>query len=437
LPPTDPVSGSPATPATPGARVVVIGCGFAGLAAARQLADTPVQVTLIDRHNFHTFLPFLYQVATAGLDPADVAYPVRSIFRRLHNVVFRHGRVTSVDIESRRVTLADSSTIDYDHLIVGTGAASEFFGIAGAAEHTRPLYTLGDARRLRNDVLSTLEAADAHPENYDDGAPTFVVVGGGATGVETAGALMELLDVSVRQDRLRIDPQRTRVILLDGADRLLAGFKEALGRYALETLRSRGVVVRLGELVEEVTPTGVRLAGGEWIDAAAVVWAGGVTVDGTLAASLPVAHGRGGRVAVQDDLSLTGHPEVSVVGDAAAVPLAPGGAGPCPQLAQVAIQSGAHAGRQVLRRVAGKSTVAFTYKDKGMMATIGRRSAVAQLPRGLVLRGTLGWLAWLGLHIVYLIGFRNRLIVLVNWWWRYLNWPGGPRLIDADVDASQ
>jgi NADH dehydrogenase len=427
LPPTDPVPPAPA-------RVVVIGCGFAGLAAARQLAGKPVEVRLIDQHNFHTFLPFLYQVATAGLDPADVAYPVRSIFRRAPNIVFRHGRVQAIDIDARRLTLTDGSTVDYDHLIVGTGAAAGFFGIAGAAEHTRPLYTLGDARRLRNDVLSTLEAADAHPEHYDGGAPTFVVVGGGATGVETAGALVELLDVSVRQDRLRIDRQRTRVILLDAGPTVLAGFTEKLGRYAVETLRHRGVEVRLGEPVEEVTPAGVRLASGERIVAAAVVWAGGVTVDGTLAAALPVERGRGGRVTVTDDLSLAGHPEVSVVGDAAGVPRTPERPDLCPQLAQVAIQSGRHAGRQVLRRVAGQPTKPFHYKDKGMMATIGRRAAVTQLPRGLVLRGSLGWLAWLGLHIVYLIGFRNRLIVLLNWWWRYVNWPGGPRLIDADVD---
>jgi NADH:ubiquinone reductase (H+-translocating) len=413
---------------------VVIGCGFAGLAAARRLARKPVDVTLIDQHNFHTFLPFLYQVATAGLDPADVAYPVRSIFRRQANITFRHGRVVAVDIEKREVTMADASTIEYDDLIVGTGAAAGFFGIAGAAQYTRPLYTLGDARRLRNDVLTTLEAADARPQDYDGGAPTFVVVGGGATGVETAGALMELLDVSVRQDRLRIDPARTRVILLDAGDRLLAGFSDNLGRYALETLRSRGVEVRLGQSVEEVTPTGVRLGGGGWITAAAVVWAGGVTVDGTLAATLPVPHGRGGRTTVEQDLSVTGHPEVFVVGDAAAVPWAPDRSDLCPQLAQVAIQSGAHAGRQILRQRSGRPTEPFRYKDKGMMAAIGRRAAVAQLHSGLVLRGTLGWLGWLGLHIVYLIGFRNRLIVLLNWWWRYVNWPGGPRLIDSDMD---
>ncbi len=416
-------------------RVVVIGCGFAGLNAARQLARRPVQVTLVDQHNFHTFQPLLYQVATAGLDPSDVAYPVRTIVRRAPNIVFRHGAVASVELGTRRVTLTDGATVDYDHLIVGTGATAGFFGITGASEHALPLYTLRDARRLRNAVLATLEAADARPEDYDGGAPTFVVVGGGATGVETAGALMELLDVSVRQDRLRIDPRRTRVLLLDAGDRLLAGFSTALGRYASDTLRSRGVIVRLGEPVQEVTPTGVRLVGGEWIDAAVVVWAGGVTVDGTLGGALAVDHGRGGRVAVEDDLSLAGHPEVFVAGDAAAVPAAPGRSDPCPQLAQVAIQSGAHAARQILRRQAGEPTRPFTYRDKGMMATIGRGAAVTEFPGGLVLRGFLGWLAWLGLHIVYLIGFRNRLIVLLNWWWRYVNWPGGPRLIDADIDT--
>ncbi len=305
-------------------RVVVIGCGFAGLAATKQLAGHGVEVTLIDRHNFHTFQPLLYQVATAGLDPADVAYPVRTIVRHHTNVVFRHGRVASVDLAARRVSLADGAVLDYDHLVVATGATAGFFGIPGAAEHARPLYTLGDARRLRNTVLATLEAADSHPEDFDGGAPTFVVVGGGATGVETAGALMALIELSIHQDRLRIDPHRTRVVLLDAADRLLAGFDDALGRYALETLRSRRVVVRLGEAVREVTATGVRLVSGEWIEAALVVWAGGVTVDGTLAGALPVAHGRGARVTVEHDLSLTDYPEVYVVGDAAAVPASTG-----------------------------------------------------------------------------------------------------------------
>ncbi|HZU78858.1 MAG TPA: FAD-dependent oxidoreductase, partial [Acidimicrobiales bacterium] len=242
-------------------------------------------------------------------------------------------------------------------------------------------------------------------------------------------------NVSMRRDRLRLDPERTRVVLVDTADRLLTGFAEEAGDYAARTLRDRGVELRLGTSVAEVTADGVRLGDGSTIEAAAVVWAGGVTVDGTLVATMPVDRGRGGRVEVADDLSLVGHPEVSVVGDAAAVPRGRD-QGTAPQLAQVAIQSGRHAAKQVLRRVEGVPTEAFTYKDKGIMATIGRRAAVAQLRRGPVIRGTLGWLAWLALHLLYLIGFRNRLVVMLNWTWRYFDWPAGPRLIVADVEVD-
>ncbi len=417
-------------------RVVVIGAGFAGLSAARHLHEQPVQVTIVDRHNFHTFQPLLYQVATAGLDPADVAYPVRTIFGREPNVVFRHGRAVSVDVESRSVALADGTALEYDRLVVATGATTGYLAVPGASEHSFPLYTLADARRLRNHVLGRLEAADAHPEDFDGGAPTFVVVGGGATGVEISGALLELLSVSVRRDRLRIDPERSKVVLLEAGERLLSGFEEQASAYAYQTLSSRGVDVRLRTPVAEVSAEGVRLGTGEWLPAAAVVWAGGVTVDGTLAATLPAPHGRGGRVTLQPDLSVTGHPEVFVVGDAGAVPWGPARPEPCPQVAQVAIQSGRHAALQIGRQLTGRPTTPFTYHDKGLMATIGRHAAVAQLRRGPILRGTLGWYAWLGLHLVYLVGFRNRIVVLVNWWWRYLDWPSGPRLIVADVDTD-
>lgn len=417
------------------ARVVVVGGGFGGLSAARALAGRAIDVTIVDRHNFHTFEPLLYQVATAGLEPADVAYPVRAIFGREPNITFRHGTVTGVDLDRRTVTIDDSSTLEYDFLVVATGATAAFFGIDGAADNARPLYTLRDARLLRNHLLTVLETADAHPERFD-GGPTFVVVGGGPTGVEMAGALGELISVAVRRDRLRIDPARSKVILLDMGDRLLPTFDEVASRYALESLRRRGVDVRLGTGVSEVTGKGVRLADGSTIDADTVIWAAGITVDGTLASSLPVARTKGGRVGVEADLSLPGHPEVFVIGDAAASPAGPGREETTPQLAQGAIQGGRHAGRQVLRRLAGQPTTPFSYKNKGIMATIGRRAAVAQIPRVPVVRGTLGWLAWLGLHLVYLIGFRNRLVVLLNWTWRYFDWPSGPRLIVADVDAE-
>ncbi len=415
---------------------MVVGAGFAGLSATHHLARHPVEVTIVDHHNFHTFQPLLYQVATAGLDPADVAYPVRTIFGRDANVTFRHGHVESVDLDARRVALADGAALDYDHLVVATGATTGFFDVEGAAKHGLPLYTLADARHVRNQVLACLEAADARPERFDGGAPTFVVVGGGATGVETSGALMELLEVAVRRDRLRIDPERTRVVLLEAGERLLAGFKPEASRYALDTLVARRVDVRLGTAVHEVTADGVQLADGTTIPAAVVIWAGGVTVDGTLAARLPTPRGRGGRVEVRPDLSLEGHPEVFVAGDAAAVPWGPGRPEACPQVAQVAIQSGRHIAEQIVARRSGSPTTPFAYHDKGLMATIGRHAAVAQLRRGPILRGTLGWLAWLGLHLVYLVGFRNKVVVLVNWFWRYLDWPSGPRLIMADVEAE-
>ncbi|MDE3087205.1 MAG: NAD(P)/FAD-dependent oxidoreductase [Acidobacteriota bacterium] len=417
-------------------RVVIVGAGFAGLAAARVLAGRPIDTTVVDQHNFHTFQPLLYQVATAGLEPADVAYPVRAIFGREPNVSFRCGRVDAVDLDGRRVQLEDGSALPYDYLVLATGAAANFFGISGAARFAEPLYTVRDARRLRNHLLSTLESVDAHPDRYRGGAPVFVVVGGGPTGVETAGALVELIAVSVRRDRLRIDPDRTRVILVDVAPRLLSGFSETAGRYAADTLRGRGVEIHLGERVAEVAAGGVRLADGTTLPADVVVWAGGVTVAGTLADSLPVAQARGGRVVVGPDLSVPGRPEVFVVGDAAAAPLGRGRQGTAPQLAQGAIQTGRHAGQEVLRRVEGEAGAPFAYRDKGVMATIGRHAAVAEVPRLPTVRGTLGWLAWLALHLVYLIGFRNRLVVLLNWTWRYFDWPSGPRLIVADVESE-
>ncbi len=408
-------------------RVVVIGAGFAGLAATRRLSNKPVEVMLVDQHNFHTFQPLLYQVATAGLEPADVAYPVRTIFGRAPNVRFRHGRVTRIDIEAREVNLTDAKPLSYDHLVLATGATTNYYNVPGAADHTFPLYTLADARRLRNNVLACLEAAESRPEDFDGGAPTFVVVGGGPTGVETAGALVELVDVAVRRDRVLIDPERTRVVLLESSTEVLGAFV---------SLRKRGVDVRVSSVVAEVTESGVRLSSGEFIGASIVVWAAGVAVNDSLADSLGAPRTSGGRLKVCPDLSLEGHPEIFVVGDSAAVPTGGNSPRPCPQLAPVAIQSGAHAASQILRRMAGDATEPFTYHDKGIMATIGRRAAVAQLRRGPVLRGTAGWLAWLGLHLVYLVGFRNRIVVLVNWAWRYLDWPSGPRLIVADVERD-
>ena len=377
-------------------RVVVIGAGFAGLAVARHLCDEPVDVTLVDQHNFHTFQPLLYQVATAGLEPADVAYPVRTIFGRARNIRFRHGRATGIDVDAREVALADTSRLPYDHLVIVCGATTNYYGVPGAAEHALPLYTLSDARSLRNKVLACLEAAESRPEDFDGGAPTFVVVGSGPTGVEMAGALVELIDVAVRRDRVRIDLRRARVVLLESSDSVLGAFVPKARRYAADSLRERAVDVRLSSVVSEVDESGVRLTSGEHIGASMVVWAAGVTVGGPLADSLGASRTSGGRLRVRPDLSLEAHPEISVIGDAAAVPRGGRSSSPCPQLAPVVIQSGTHAARQILRRLAGEATEPFTYHDKGIMATTGRRAAVAQLRPGPVLRGTVGWLASVG-----------------------------------------
>ncbi len=416
-------------------RVVIVGAGFAGLAAARTLIGEPVDVTIVDQRNFHTFQPMLYEVATAGLDSGDVAYPIRVIFGKAPNVTFRFARVTGVDWDQHHVALEGAAPLPFDSIIVASGATAKFFGIPGAAEFSFPLYTLTDARSLRDHVLRRFEEADANPSRAGKGPLTFVVVGGGPTGVEVAGALAELLDVAVRHDGFRFDRSMGRIILVDGLDRLLTPFKASAAAYAADTLRGRGVELHLGRMVKKVTDSCVELDDGTEIPTNTVVWAGGVTVEDTIASQLSIPSGPNGRLRVEADLSVAGHENAYAVGDAAAVPWGSSSKDPdaiCPQLAQVAMQSGAHAARQVLLRIEGKPTRAFRYHDKGIMATIGRRAAITQFPRGAVVRGTLGWLAWLGLHIVYLIGFRNKIVVLVNWSWRYLSWGSGPRVIVGD-----
>jgi NADH dehydrogenase len=431
---SDPTSAAPSPPRPDGPpHVVIVGGGFAGLAAARGLVDRAVRVTLIDKHNFHTFLPLLYQVATAGLEPADVAYPIRTIFGKADNIRFRHARVRQVDDARRAIVLDDATEIGYDHLVVATGSTAAFFGVPGASRYALPLYTLADARGLRNRLLLSLEDADARAEK-EPVSLTFVVVGGGPTGVETAGALCELIKITVRRDGLRLDPTRVRVLLVDLTDRLLTAFPESAARYAARELTSMGVEIHFGRSVVEVEDGAIRFADGERVETAAVVWAAGVTASGTLADTLSELTSPGGRAPVGTDLRVVGSDHLWAVGDAAAVPSGP--ATFHPQLAPVAIQSGRHCAAQILRVLDGQRTVPFHYRNKGIMATIGRRAAVAKLPHAGVVKGTLGWLAWLGLHLFYLVGFRNRLRVLINWTWRYFDWPSGPRLIVADAETA-
>lgn len=427
--------GTPVSKAKRPSRVVIVGGGFAGIAAARALAGSSAEVTIVDQHNFHTFLPLLYQVATAGLEPADIAYPIRTIFGRENNVVFRHGRVVGISEVRSVIQLASGAELPYDQLVIATGATAAFFSVPGAKQHSCPLYSLADARRLRNLLLLTLEAADARGTN-DPTPLNFVVVGGGPTGVETAGAVSELLDISIKQDRLRLNLGMVRVVLVDLAPRLLTAFPESAGTYARRVLEKKHVEVLLNTSVTRVESDRLHLGDGEILPASVVIWAAGVTVSGTVATTLGAESTANGRLVVGQDLRVVGHRNVWAVGDAAAVPTGTGDA-LTPQLAPVAIQSGRHCGRQIRNIIEDRETTAFSYKNKGIMATIGRNAAVAKLPSGPVIKGVLGWLAWLTLHLVYLVGFRNRLRVLINWTWRYFDWPSGPRLIVADVENSE
>jgi NADH dehydrogenase len=411
---------------------VVVGAGFGGLAAAKALGAADVDVTLVDRNNFHTFQPLLYQVATSGLNAADIAHPVRGIFHDHPDVTFVNATVTGADLVAGVLHLDglahEVDDIEFDDLVVAAGATTNTFGIPGVEEHGFPLYNLTDATVLRNHVLERFEAADVEPALVDDGALTFVVVGGGPTGVEVAGALAELFSMVLRKDFRRLDVGRARVVLVEMLPELLGPFSEPSRRHAREALEARGVEVRTQTQVEEVQATRVLLAGGEALPAHTLIWAAGVKAN-PLGAALGLPTGRAGRIEVRPDLSVVGHPNVWAVGDIAASVDPRHGEGPLPQLAPVAMQGGGHVADQIRRRTAGLPTVAFRYRDKGTMATIGRSRAVAELPLGIRLRGFPAWVAWLGLHLVMLAGFRNRVSVFVNWAWNWLTWDRGPRVI--------
>jgi NADH:quinone reductase (non-electrogenic) len=412
-------------------RVVVIGAGFGGLAAVKALAGAPVDVVLVDANNFHTFQPLLYQVATAGLDTDDVAFPARGIFHRQRNVDFRMRRVTSLDLDHRVVTLDGGGELGYDHLVLAAGAVTADYGIPGVKEHGFGLKTLADAVALRSHVLRCFEDAADDPSLIDDGLLTVVIAGGGPTGVELAGGLMELFTKVLRKDFPTLDLRRARVVLVEMADRLLGTFAPRLSSRAYRTLSRRGIEIMLGVGVDKVEADAVQLRDGTRIPTRTLVWTAGVVAT-PLARTLGGPAGPGGRIAVAPDLSVPGHSEVFAVGDIAVS--GDGQDGSLPGVAQVAIQGGRHAGRMIRAQLDGQPTTPFRYRDKGSMATVGRHDAVAELPGGIRLTGPIGWLAWLGLHLLYLIGFRNRANVLVNWAWNYLTYDRGSRIIGEGVD---
>jgi NADH dehydrogenase len=409
-------------------RVVIVGAGFGGVATAKALGKLPVEVTLVDRQNYHGFWPLLYQVATAALAPDDIAYNVRGIFRDQANAEVRLATVTDVDLDGRLVHLDTGGPLSYDYLVLAVGSADNDFGVPGVTEHAFPLKSVNDAVAIRNHLLGIFEAAQNDPRLLDAGALTAVVAGGGPTGVEVSGALVELFAV-LDGDFKGLDVGRARVVLVEMADHLLPGYAESSQAEALRTLHSRRVDVRLGTAIAEVRADGVVLSDGSYVATHTLVWAAGVRAN-PLADRLGLAQSRGGRVVVEEDLSVPGHPEVFAIGDVAAAGARAGGDGsPYPQLAPVAMQAGRHVADTIDRRGLGLPGRPFRYRDKGKMATIGRRAAVAELPLGIRFGGTPGWLAWLGLHLVFLVGFRNRAAVLLSWAWNYFTWDRGHRVI--------
>ena len=415
------------------AHVVIVGAGFGGLGVAEQLVHVPVNVTLIDRHDYHTFQPLLYQVATSLLNAEDVGAPVRSIFRRHENVNFRLGTVTAIDVPGQKIQLNDGGEIRYDCLVLAGGATVNYFGTPGAAEHAFPLYTLMNAVRLRNQVMKQFELATQNPSIIKDGALNFVIVGAGPTGVETAGALSDLFYNLLPDDYHQLATDRARVILVEAGKEVLPPFKENLRTYAKQELEARRVEVRLGESVAEVGPTSIKLKSGEEIKTHTPVWAAGVRAN-PLAEMLGVAQGRGGRVKLNPDLTVPDHPEIFVVGDMGEV----ASEGKLlPQLGSVAMQSGEHVGRQIARQIAGEETHAFQYWNKGFMATIGRGSAVVEFPNQQTLHGPLAYFAWLGVHLALLNGMRNRIETLWNWGWSALTHDRAARIIIEEDEKKR
>ena len=410
--------------------VVIVGAGFGGLGVAEQLAHVPVEVTLIDQHDYHTFQPLLYQVATSLLNAEDVGAPIRGLFRHQDNVTFHMATVTQVDMPGHKIQLSDGKDVSYDYLVLAGGATVNYFNTPGAAEHAFPLYTLMNAVKLRNRILERFEAADRDPTLIEEGALNFVIVGAGPTGVETAGALSDLFYNLLPRDYHQLATEKARVIIVEMGKEVLAPFKDNLRSYAKEELERRRVEVRLGEAVAEVGPTFVRLKSGEEIQAHTLIWAAGVRAN-PLADLLGLPQGRGGRVKLNPDLSVPDHPEIFVVGDMGEV-ASEGEV--LPQLGSVAMQSGEHVGRQIARRVAGEPGQPFKYWDKGFMATIGRGAAVVELPNKLTLHGPLAYFAWLGVHLALLSGMRNRIETLWNWGWSALTHDRAARIIIESKD---
>ena len=412
------------TPARP--RVAIVGAGFGGLAAARKLARVPVEVTVYDRLNYHLFQPLLYQVAMAGLSPNEIATPIRSILRRQRNVRVVLAEIVAIDLARRELSLSDGSRATYDYLIVAAGARTNYYGHDDWAAVAPALKDLDDALEVRRRVLLAFEAAEREPDPaLRRQLLTFVIVGAGPTGVELAGAIADLSRDILARDFRRLDPSETRVVVVEMAPRVLTPFSEPLAGSAADQLRELGVEIRTSTRVTAIDRAGVHL-GDELIPATTILWTAGVRPS-PLGQALGVALDGAGRVVVEQDCSVPRHPEAFVIGDLARF-VPPGESAPLPGISPVAMQMGRSVASNIGRALAAKPRVPFAYFDKGFMATIGRGRAIAQLRR-LALTRKMAWLAWVFVHLWFLIGFRNRLVVFVDWIWSYLMFRHGARLI--------
>jgi len=394
-------------------RVLVLGGGFAGIGAAQKLKKSDVDVVLVDGHDYHTFQPLLYQVATGLLEQPAVGHPIRDLFHKQENIRVHQDRVTGIDLDAREVRFAEREPERYDYLVLALGAEVNFFGVEGAAEHAFPLYTLPDAVRLKDHVLERWEAADRNPELVADGALNMVVVGGGPTGVETAGAMAELYNGVFREDYPDVSPEQAHITLVEHSPEVFSMFKEDIRSYAREALEKRGVEVMTGEVVESVSPEQVTLKSGTVLPAHTLVWGAGLQGN-ELVHSLGLELERGNRLPVDEELRLAQHPEIYVVGDVAAITDAKTDK-VLPQLGSVALQSGEHAGETIARRVAGKETKPFKYRDKGTMATIGRGAAVVQMLGGRTMKGKKAQAAWGTVHLALLPTNEDRAKAVVDW----------------------
>lgn len=406
-------------------RVAIIGAGFAGLAAARALRKADLEIFLIDRRNHHVFQPLLYQVATAALSPAQIAQPIRAIMRKQENCTVVLGAVTGIDKEGQRI-FGDKGELAYDYLIIATGATHTYFGNDAWSGCAPGLKSIEDATLLRQRILSAFEKAEACDDEAERQALlTFVIVGGGPTGVEMAGAIAELAHHTLKGDFRRIDPAQARIILAEGGDRILKAFPPALSERTAKDLNKLGVEVNTGQAIKDCTPDGVRL-GEDWIPARTIIWAAGVKAS-PAAQWLQVEGDRAGRVVVQPDLTLKDYPNIFVIGDTASIQNPDGN--PVPGLAPAAMQQGGYAARLILSRLRGEqSPLPFTYKNYGTMATIGRGMAIADFGK-FSCAGFLAWCLWGAIHLMPLVGFRNRFVVACDWLWSYFTHERGVRLI--------